>query len=86
VQTPVIINLPAATTYNLTLTNATQENNAATGDLDITTSLHSVTIVRGGSSGPNASIIDASALNTGSVRTACFTSQFECSPSSFRIS
>jgi len=64
----VVINLQPATTYNLTLTNATQENNAATGDLDITTSLHSVTIVGGGSSGPNASIIDASALNTGSVR------------------
>src|SRR4026209_2888752 len=62
----VVINLQPATTYNLTLTNGTQENAAATGDLDITTSLHSVTIVGGGSSGPNASIIDASALNTGS--------------------
>jgi hypothetical protein len=69
---PVIINLQPATTYNLTLTNATQENNAATGDLDITTSLHSVTIAGGGSSGPSASIIDASALNTGSVRDRVF--------------
>src|ERR671930_1669239 len=65
---PVIINLQPATTYNLTLTNATQENAAATGDLDITTTLHSVTIAGGGSSGPNATIIDAAGLNTGSVR------------------
>jgi len=64
---PVIINLQPATTYNLTLTNVTQENAAATGDLDITTTLHTVTIVGGGSSGPNATIIDAAALNTGTV-------------------
>lgn len=69
---PVIINLQPATTYNLTLANATQENAAATGDLDITTSLHSVTIIGGGSSGPNATIIDASGLNTGSVRDRVF--------------
>ena len=69
---PVVINLQPATTYNLTLTNATQENAAATGDLDITTTVHSVTIAGGGSSGPNASIIDASALNTGSVRDRVF--------------
>ena len=36
---PVQINLQPATTYNLTLANATQENAAATGDLDITTTL-----------------------------------------------
>src|SRR6185503_9342925 len=69
---PVTINLQPATTYNLTLTNATQENAAATGDLDITTTLHSVTIVGGGSSGPNASIIDASALNAGTTRDRAF--------------
>lgn len=69
---PVIINLQPATTYNLTLTNATQENAAATGDLDITTSLHTVTIVGGGSSGPNATIINAAGLNTGSVRDRVF--------------
>jgi hypothetical protein len=69
---PVVINLQPGTTYNLTLTNATQENNAATGDLDITTALHSVTIAGGDSSGPNASIIDASALNTGNVRDRVF--------------
>jgi hypothetical protein len=69
---PVIINLQAATTYNLTLTNATQENAAATGDLDITTTLHTVTIMGGGSSGPSATIIDASGLNTGSVRDRAF--------------
>ncbi len=68
----VIINLQPATTYNLTLTNATQENAAATGDLDITTSLHSVTLVGGGSSGVNATIIDASGLNTGNVRDRVF--------------
>ena len=69
---PVIINLQPATSYNLTLTNATQENGSATGDLDITTTLHSVTIVGGGSSGPNATIIDASALNAGSTRDRAF--------------
>jgi hypothetical protein len=69
---PVIINLQPGTTYNLTLTNATQENAAATGDLDITTTLHPVTIVGGGSSGPNATVIDAAGLNTGSVRDRAF--------------
>lgn len=69
---PVIINLQAATTYNLNLANATQENAALTGDLDITTSLHTVTIVGGGSSGPAATIIDAAGLNTGSVRDRAF--------------
>src|SRR6266704_3620794 len=69
---PVIISLQPATTYSLTLTNATQENAAATGDLDITTTLHTVTIVGGGSSGPDATIIDAAGLNTGSVRDRVF--------------
>jgi hypothetical protein len=69
---PVIINLQPATTYNLTLANATQENAAATGDLDITTTLHSVTIIGGGSSGPNASIIDAAALTSGNMRDRVF--------------
>src|SRR5687767_13269140 len=70
--TPVVINLDAGTTYNLTLTNATQENAAATGDLDITTTLHSVTIVGGGSSGPSATIINAAGLNSGSMRDRAF--------------
>lgn len=69
---PVIINLQPSTNYFLTRTNATQENAASTGDLDITTSLHSVTIVGGGSSGPNASIIDAAGLNTGTLRDRAF--------------
>ncbi|HEY0380569.1 MAG TPA: choice-of-anchor Q domain-containing protein [Pyrinomonadaceae bacterium] len=69
---PVIINLQPATTYNLTLANATQENAAATGDLDITTGLHPVTIVGGGASGPNASIIDAAGLTSGSSRDRAF--------------
>jgi len=69
---PVIINIEPATTYNLTLTNATQENAAATGDLDITTSLHSVTIVGGGSSGPTASIIDAAGLTSGTMHDRVF--------------
>jgi hypothetical protein len=69
---PVTINLQPATTYNLTLTNATQENAAATGDLDITTSLHTVTIAGGGSSGPNATFINAAGLNTGSQRDRAF--------------
>jgi hypothetical protein len=66
--TPLIINLLPATTYNLTLTNATQENAAATGDLDITTSLHSVTIAGGGSS----TIIDAAGLTSGSSHDRAF--------------
>ena len=70
--TPVIINLQPATTYNLTLPNATQENAAATGDLDITTTLHTVTIIGGGSAGPNASIIDASGLTSGNMRDRAF--------------
>jgi len=70
--TPIIINLQAATTYNLTLTNATQENAALTGDLDITTTLHPVTIVGGGSSGPNATIIDASSLQSGTAHDRAF--------------
>jgi hypothetical protein len=65
---PVIINLQPATTYNLTLSNATQENAAATGDLDITTILHSVTIAGGGSS----TVIDASGLNAGSSHDRAF--------------
>jgi len=69
---PVIINLQPATTYSLTLTNATQENAAATGDLDITTSLHTVTIVGGGSSGPDATIIDAAGLSTGTLHDRVF--------------
>ncbi|HEX7312568.1 MAG TPA: choice-of-anchor Q domain-containing protein [Pyrinomonadaceae bacterium] len=69
---PAIINLQPATTYALTLTNAAQENAAATGDLDITTSLHMVTIVGGGSSGPNASVIDAAGLNVGTMRDRAF--------------
>jgi hypothetical protein len=66
--TPIVINLQSSTTYNLTLTNATQENASATGDLDITTTLHSVTIVGGGPS----TVIDAGSLNTGSVRDRVF--------------
>jgi len=81
---PVLINLQPATTYNLTLTNATQENAAATGDLDITTSLHSVTIVGGGSSGPNASIIDAAGLIRVAFETARSIPPDPASPSSYR--
>lgn len=69
---PVVINLQPGTTYNLTLTNATQENAAATGDLDITTTAHTVTIAGGGSSGPNATIIDAAGLNVGSSHDRAF--------------
>lgn len=65
---PIVINLLPATTYNLTLSNANQENAAATGDLDITTSQHSVTIEGGGSS----TIIDATGLNGGGRRDRVF--------------
>ena len=60
---PSIINLQPAATYNLTLTNATQENAAASGDLDIIATNHPVTINGGGSSGPNATTISAAGLN-----------------------
>jgi hypothetical protein len=66
--TPITINLQAGTTYNLTLTNATQENAAVTGDLDITTTLHSVTIVGGGPS----TIINAAGLTSGNMRDRAF--------------
>ena len=69
---PVFIILQPGTTYSLTLTNATQENAAATGDLDITTPLHTVTIVGGGSSGLDATIIDAAGLNMGTFRDRAF--------------
>src|SRR5687767_1117501 len=69
---PVVINLQPTTTYNLTLSNATQENAAATGDLDITTSTHTVTITGGGSTGPSATNIDAAGLNTGNMRDRIF--------------
>ncbi|HKO60796.1 MAG TPA: choice-of-anchor Q domain-containing protein [Pyrinomonadaceae bacterium] len=69
---PFVINLQPATTYNLTLANATQENAAATGDLDVTTGVHSVTVKGGGSSGPNASVIDAAGLNSGNMRDRIF--------------
>ena len=67
----VAINLQPANTYSLTIANATQENAAATGDLDITTT-HQVTIVGGGSSGVNASIIDASGLTSGNMHDRAF--------------
>ncbi len=66
--TPVVINLQPGTTYNLTLANATQENAAATGDLDITTTLHSVTISGGGAS----TVIDAGGLTSGTMRDRAF--------------
>ncbi|HEV7745474.1 MAG TPA: choice-of-anchor Q domain-containing protein [Pyrinomonadaceae bacterium] len=46
---PATIDLQAASNYNLTLTNATQENAAATGDLDIDATDHTVTINGAGS-------------------------------------
>jgi hypothetical protein len=66
--TPVVITLQAGTTYSLTLTNGTQENAAATGDLDITTTLHSVTIVGGGAT----TVIDASGLTSGNMHDRAF--------------
>lgn len=69
---PVTINLKPATTYNLTLANAAQENAALTGDLDLTTIQHTVTIVGGGSAGPNASVIDAAGLTSGNMRDRAF--------------
>ena len=65
---PIVINLQPATTYSLTLPNATQENAAATGDLDITTTFHSVTILGGGPS----TVIDAAGLTSGSMHDRAF--------------
>jgi hypothetical protein len=65
---PIVINLQPATTYSLTLANATQENAAATGDLDITTTLHSVTILGGGPT----TVIDAAGLTSGTMHDRVF--------------
>jgi hypothetical protein len=70
--TDVIINLQPGTTYNLTLSSATQENAAATGDLDIVASNHAVTIQGGGSGGVNATVISAGGINGGSSRHRVF--------------
>jgi len=70
--TPAVINLTVAGTYNLTLTNATQENAGASGDLDILTTNHAVTIVGLGSSGPNATTISAAGLNGGTSHDRVF--------------
>ena len=69
---PSVINLTVAGTYTLTLANASEETAAMSGDLDITTTNHSVTIAGLGSSGPNATIIDASGLNTGAMHDRAF--------------
>jgi hypothetical protein len=63
---PVIINLQLATAYNLTLTNAAQENGAATGDLDIVTASHEVTI------NGNGSTVSAGGLNGGAAHDRVF--------------
>ncbi len=53
----------AAGTYRLTLKNtAGQENAAATGDLDITSTAHTLIIQGQGTAGRNRTVIDASAL------------------------
>ena len=50
-------------TYALTITNtAGQENAAARGDLDITSTAHKLIIRGQGTTGPNATVIDASLL------------------------
>src|SRR5829696_3854117 len=63
---PVIINLQPATTYNLALTNPLQENAAATGDLDIVTANHEVTINGAGST------VSAAGLNGGAAHDRVF--------------
>lgn len=67
-----IITLQTGATYNLTLVNTAQENAAATGDLDIVTSHHAVTIKGAGSSGAGASIVSALGLNGGASRDRVF--------------
>jgi hypothetical protein len=66
---PVIIDLQPTTTYNLTLTNATQENAAVTGDLDIVANNHTVTI------NGNGSTVSAAGLNGGTSHDRVFQSQ-----------
>lgn len=68
----MIIDLQPATTYNLTLANVTQDNTAATGDLDIFAANHAVTIMGGGSEGANATRISAAGLNSGASRHRVF--------------
>jgi hypothetical protein len=63
---PVTINLQPAATYNLTLTNAAQENGAATGDLDIVSANHEVTI------DGNGSTVSAAGLNGGAAHDRVF--------------
>lgn len=63
---PLTINLQPATSYNLTLTNAAQENAAATGDLDIVAANHEVTINGGGST------VSAAGLNVGAAHDRVF--------------
>src|SRR5215217_7636777 len=63
---PVVIDLQPATTYDLTLTNAAQENAAATGDLDIVATSHEVTINGGGST------VSAAGLNGGTSHDRVF--------------
>src|SRR5215213_3659852 len=63
---PVVIDLQPTTTYNLTLTNAAQENAAATGDLDIVATSHEVTINGGGST------VSAAGLNGGTSHDRVF--------------
>lgn len=70
--TEAIINLQPATTYNLTLSNATQENAAVTGDLDILATNHEVTIMGGGSEGASATTISAAGLNSATSRDRVF--------------
>ena len=63
---PANIDLQAASVYNLTLTNATQENAAATGDLDIVVTNHTVTINGAGST------VSAAGLNVGTSHDRVF--------------
>jgi hypothetical protein len=63
---PVVINLQPAANYNLSLTNATQENAAASGDLDIVAGDHPVTINGGGST------VSAAGLNGGTSHDRVF--------------
>ncbi len=63
---PANIDLQSSANYNLTLNNATQENAAATGDLDIVANNHTVTI------NGNGSTVSAAGLNGGTSRDRVF--------------
>lgn len=63
---PIIIDLQATTTYNLTLANIVQDNLSITGDLDINADSHTVTL------NGNGSTVNAAGLISGASHDRAF--------------